>query len=123
MSGGRFAAKLPRCNSSARHLPAPAVTPGADSLAVWLDGVHKTYGKGENAVHALQDVTLGFAPGESTAAWPSARGKSTFLHVAAGLYSPTGSACLRRNDLAGLTRPGSPSFGASGWHSSSRPST
>ena len=56
MSGGRFAAKLPSMNSSALHLPVPAVTPGADSLAVWLDGVHKMYGTGEGAaVHALDD--------------------------------------------------------------------
>jgi putative ABC transport system ATP-binding protein len=73
--------------------------------AVRLSGVHKIYGKGDRAVVALRDVTLGFEPGSFTAVMgPSGSGKSTFLHVAAGLDAPTeGSAQLGGVDLAGLS--------------------
>src|SRR4051812_19743847 len=73
--------------------------------AVRLSGVHKIYGKGDRAVVALRDVTLGFEPGSFTAVMgPSGSGKSTFLHVAAGLDAPTeGSAQLGGVDMAGLS--------------------
>jgi putative ABC transport system ATP-binding protein len=74
--------------------------------AVRLSGVHKTYGRGDSAVVALRDVSLEFEPGSFTAVMgPSGSGKSTFLHVAAGLDSPTeGSAQLGGVDLAGLSQ-------------------
>src|SRR3954464_2799933 len=73
--------------------------------AVRLSGVHKIYGKGDRAVVALRDVTLGVEPGSFTAVMgPSGSGKSTFLHVAAGLDAPTeGSAQLGGVDMAGLS--------------------
>jgi putative ABC transport system ATP-binding protein len=84
-----------------------AATTATDLLpsAVRLSGVHKIYGKGDSAVVALRDVSLGFEPGSFTAVMgPSGSGKSTFLHVAAGLDAPTeGSAQLAGVDLAGLS--------------------
>src|SRR3954453_8903733 len=71
---------------------------------VRLDGVRKVYGKGEGAVVALDGVTLGFQSGSFTAVMgPSGSGKSTFLHVAAGLDTPTeGAAWLGGVNLADL---------------------
>jgi putative ABC transport system ATP-binding protein len=53
-------------------------------------GVHRVYGEGEAAVHALDDVTIGFPAGRFTAIMgPSGSGKSTLMHVLAGLDQPT----------------------------------
>ena len=73
---------------------------------VRLDGVRKVYGKGEGAVVALNGVTLGFASGSFTAVMgPSGSGKSTFLHVAAGLDSPSaGEVRLGGQSLAGMSQ-------------------
>jgi putative ABC transport system ATP-binding protein len=58
--------------------------------AVRLDGVSKVYGRGNSAVHALQDVSISLPHGTFTAVMgPSGSGKSTFLHLAAGLDRPT----------------------------------
>ena len=52
--------------------------------------VSKSYGDGDAAVHALDDVSVGLAAGEFTAIMgPSGSGKSTLLHVLAGLDRPT----------------------------------
>jgi putative ABC transport system ATP-binding protein len=52
--------------------------------------VSKSYGAGDNAVHALDDVSVSLAAGEFTAIMgPSGSGKSTLLHVLAGLDRPT----------------------------------
>jgi len=49
-----------------------------------------TYGKGDEAVEALRDVSLNVAPGDSVALiGPSGCGKSTTLHLLAGLLTPT----------------------------------
>jgi putative ABC transport system ATP-binding protein len=57
--------------------------------AVTLDGVARTYGRGDSAVRALADVSLAFAPGTFTAIMgPSGSGKTTLLQVAAGLDRP-----------------------------------
>lgn len=70
-----------------------------------LDGVGKNHGRGEGAVMALRDLTVGFAAGTFTAVMgPSGAGKSTFLHCAAGLDVPTtGTVRLGGTDLATLT--------------------
>ncbi len=52
--------------------------------------VSKSYGSGDNAVHALDDVSVSLAAGEFTAIMgPSGSGKSTLLHVLAGLDRPS----------------------------------
>src|ERR671933_2247852 len=73
--------------------------------AVALQGVRKVYGRGENAVVALDGVDLAFSRGSFTAIMgPSGSGKSTFLNVAAGLDRPTsGTVTLGDTDLAGLS--------------------
>jgi putative ABC transport system ATP-binding protein len=70
-----------------------------------LSGVSKVYGRGESAVRALDDVSLGFGSGTFTAVMgPSGSGKSTFLNVAAGLDRPSsGSVVLGGVELAALS--------------------
>jgi putative ABC transport system ATP-binding protein len=54
-------------------------------------GLHRVYGEGEAAVHALDDVTIGFPARRFTAIMgPSGSGKSTLMHVLAGLDQPDG---------------------------------
>jgi putative ABC transport system ATP-binding protein len=73
-------------------------------LVVRLDSVRKVYGTGDNAVAALENLTIGFPAGSFTAVMgPSGSGKSTFLHCAAGLDQPTsGRVMVGAADLAGL---------------------
>ncbi len=50
----------------------------------------KTYGKGENAVKALDDVTFSVPKGQMLAIiGPSGSGKSTLLHILGGVDRPT----------------------------------
>ena len=50
----------------------------------------KTYGSGENAVHAVNDVSLTIHKGEFVAIiGPSGSGKSTLLHILGGVDQPT----------------------------------
>ncbi|MCO5970787.1 ABC transporter ATP-binding protein [Actinoallomurus sp. WRP6H-15] len=52
--------------------------------------MHRRYGRGANAVHALRGVTIAFAPGTFTAVMgPSGSGKTTLLHCVAGMDRPT----------------------------------
>ncbi|MFJ9118519.1 ABC transporter ATP-binding protein [Streptomyces sp. NPDC102394] len=72
--------------------------------AVHLTDVTKRYGKGPDAVLALDGVSAGIEPGTFTAVMgPSGSGKSTFLHCAAGLDRPTaGEVRLGDQDLSAL---------------------
>ncbi|GLW07648.1 ABC transporter [Microtetraspora sp. NBRC 13810] len=71
---------------------------------VHLAAVSKVYGRGQGAVAALREVTVGFPRGGFTAVMgPSGSGKSTFLHCAAGLDTPSsGSVRLGGTELAGM---------------------
>src|SRR5262245_4005195 len=71
---------------------------------VQLWAVSKVYGSGDQAVTALNAVTVGFAAGMFTAIMgPSGSGKSTLLHCAAGLDRPTdGKVFVAGVDLGGL---------------------
>jgi putative ABC transport system ATP-binding protein len=58
--------------------------------ALRVDELRMTYGTGEGAVTALDDVSLRFDQGSFTALMgPSGSGKTTFLNCAAGLERPT----------------------------------
>ncbi|GAA2997881.1 ABC transporter ATP-binding protein [Kitasatospora albolonga] len=72
--------------------------------AVSLRAVHRVHGTGENAVTALDGVSLGFPAGSFTAVMgPSGSGKSTLLHCAAGLERPTaGTVTVAGTDLGPL---------------------
>jgi putative ABC transport system ATP-binding protein len=74
---------------SAQARRASVATLGTTVPAVALEGVTKTYGRGEGVVRALDDVSLAFEPGTFTAIMgPSGSGKTTLLQIAAGLDRP-----------------------------------
>jgi putative ABC transport system ATP-binding protein len=62
----------------------------ADAHAARAENVSKSYGSGDAAVYALDNVSVGLSAGQFTAIMgPSGSGKSTLLHVLAGLDRPT----------------------------------
>lgn len=55
-----------------------------------VEHLKKAYGEGENAVHALDDVSFSVEKGEFTAIiGPSGSGKSTLLHILGAVDVPT----------------------------------
>jgi putative ABC transport system ATP-binding protein len=82
-------------------LPTPQTTPASAARAVELT---KTYGRGETAVTALDNVSLGFDRGRLTAVMgPSGSGKSTLMHCLAGLDAPTsGHAFIGEQEIGTL---------------------
>jgi putative ABC transport system ATP-binding protein len=57
--------------------------------------VHRHFGEGDAAVHALDGVSVDFPRGRFTAIMgPSGSGKSTLMHVLAGLDRPTAGSVL-----------------------------
>src|ERR1700680_968203 len=74
-------------------------------------GLTKTYGSGQAAVRALENVNVAFERGRFTAVMgPSGSGKSTLMHCMAGLDTPTsgrtfvGSQEIGLLDDSGLTQ-------------------
>jgi putative ABC transport system ATP-binding protein len=66
--------------------------------------VTRRYGEGDAAVDALRGVSADFLRGQFTAIMgPSGSGKSTFMHILAGLDSPTsGSVKIDGTEIIGL---------------------
>lgn len=55
-----------------------------------VENLYKIYGKGENAVHALDGVSFSIEKGQFVAIiGPSGSGKSTLLHILGGVDRPT----------------------------------
>lgn len=78
-------------------------TPQSATTAVALSGVTKVYGRGANAVLALDGVSLNVAPGEFVClVGASGCGKSTLLNLVAGLDRVSGGQIT----LAGDANPG-----------------
>ena len=70
-----------------------------------LEQITKTYGEGDNAVTALDEVSLSLGAGELVAiVGPSGSGKTTFLAIAGALLHPTrGRVMLDGRDLTNLS--------------------
>ena len=73
-------------------------------LAARVTHLSKTFGSGDGAVRALDDVSVGIRRGQFTAIMgPSGSGKSTLMHVMAGLDAPTsGKAWIGDTEITGL---------------------
>jgi putative ABC transport system ATP-binding protein len=67
-------------------------------------GLHRVFGEGSAAVHALNGVSVDFPKGRFTAIMgPSGSGKSTLMHILAGLDLPTsGTVTIEGIDLGEL---------------------
>ncbi|MCU1599615.1 MAG: transporter ATP-binding protein [Frankiales bacterium] len=83
----------------------PTANRTTTAVAARAVGVSKTYGHGDAAVHALDNVTAGISAGQFTAIMgPSGSGKSTLLHVLAGLDRPSsGEIYIGDTELTGLS--------------------
>ncbi|MFJ6793473.1 ABC transporter ATP-binding protein [Streptomyces sp. NPDC091268] len=83
------------------------VTAPAEPMVVVRD-VHRSFGGGAQAVHALRGVSFEVRRGELTALkGRSGSGKTTLLNVVGGLDTPTGgTVSLDGSDLAELDEPG-----------------
>jgi len=82
--------------------------PGSGVPMVRVSGVHRTYGSGPAAVHALRDVSFDVAPGELVAlVGRSGSGKTTMLNVVGGLDRPdAGTVQVAGTDVTGLDDDG-----------------
>lgn len=89
-----------------QHQIGPDTTDAPPMLVV--DGVHRSFGTGPRAVHALRGVSFEVRRGELTALkGRSGSGKTTLLNLAGGLDAPTsGSVLLDGTDLSDLGESG-----------------
>ncbi len=73
---------------------------------VSLAGIARTYGRGDNVVHALRGVDLEIAEGEMVAVMgPSGSGKSTLMNILGCLDRPSaGRYLLDGQDVAGVSK-------------------
>jgi putative ABC transport system ATP-binding protein len=87
-------------------IPGRLVSVGGVSTGpiVKAEDVHRTFGEGDAAVHALDGVSIDFPKGAFTAIMgPSGSGKSTLMHILAGLDRPTsGAVTIDGVDLSDL---------------------
>lgn len=81
---------------------------GTAGPMVVVDDVHRSFGSGPRAVHALRGVSFEVRRGELTALkGRSGSGKTTLLNLVGGLDTPTaGTVLLDGTPLAGLDEPG-----------------
>lgn len=84
------------------------MTPQTLAVAASTISASKIYGSGEDAVYALNDVSVEFYEGQFTAIMgPSGSGKSTLMHCIAGLDELTkGSAIIDGVDLSTMKDKG-----------------
>ena len=77
---------------------------GDDEIVLRAQGLRKSFGRGDTAVDALDDISVDFESGRFTAIMgPSGSGKSTFMHVLAGLDRvDSGSIIMRGQDITRL---------------------
>ncbi|MEZ5076174.1 MAG: ABC transporter ATP-binding protein [Solirubrobacterales bacterium] len=89
-----------------------SATPQRGDPAIVLQGVTKTYGSGEIAVHALRGVDLRIWPEEFVVLLgPSGSGKTTLLNLIGGIESPsTGEIVVAGRDVAALDEEGRTGF-------------
>jgi putative ABC transport system ATP-binding protein len=88
------------------------VTKTRTDAAIELEGVRKTYGRGDVAVHAVRGVDLRIPPGEFVVILgPSGSGKTTLLNLAGGIEPATeGRIVVDGQDLADLDERGRTRF-------------
>jgi putative ABC transport system ATP-binding protein len=81
------------------------LAPPRTTTAASINNGVKTYGSGDSAVHALDDVTVDFERARFTAIMgPSGSGKSTLLHTLAGLDSlSSGTVHIGDTELGSLS--------------------
>jgi putative ABC transport system ATP-binding protein len=94
--------------SAVSGAPAPSTPPVSSVPLVSVRGVHRTYGSGRTAVHALQDVSFDVLPGELVAlVGRSGSGKTTLLNVVGGLDRPDeGTVVVDGTDVTALDDAG-----------------
>jgi len=90
--------------SALRNVVGMEITTSDLGLAARVQHLTKSYGAGENAVTALDGISVGIRRGQFTAIMgPSGSGKSTLMHIMAGLDAPTeGRAWIGDTDITGL---------------------
>ncbi len=76
------------------------------NVTLEVSALSKTYGSGEQAVHAVRNAAFSTQPGEFVAVvGPSGSGKTTLLAMIGGLLRPTaGAIVVNGRDIAGLGR-------------------
>ncbi len=75
-------------NPTGEQLRPSAGTAGRPAIA--LEGIRKTYGEGDTAVHAIRQVDLTVMPGEYVAIMgASGSGKSTLMNIVGCLDAPS----------------------------------
>ena len=82
-----------------------ATSSGEAAPALRADGLTRTYGSGETAVHALVDATLELHSGELVVVrGASGSGKTTLLNLLGGLDTPSrGTIEVAGTSIAGLS--------------------